>query len=442
MTQSHTKTPVDLMIHARWMIPVVPADTVLSDCSLVIRGDRIEALLPTPEAKRQYQAQQSVELDRHIVFPGLVNAHNHAAMTLLRGYADDHPLQTWLEEHIWPAEGQWVSPEFVRDGVMLSAAEMIRSGTTTFSDMYFFPEEAARVVLKAGLRCQLAFPVLDFPTAWGQGPDEYLQKGLALSDDFRSHPSINIVFGPHSPYTLSDDPLLRIATLAEEMQVPIQIHLHETAGEVEQALAATGERPIQRLQRLGLLSPLTQCVHMTQISDEDLALLQQSGAHVIHCPESNLKLASGFCPIKRLMDAGVNVALGTDGAASNNDQDLLGEMRTAALLAKGVSGDASALDAHTALRMATLNGARALGLDADIGSLEVGKLADITAIAIDQLEQIPLYNPVAALSYNNVSQQVSHVWVNGRCLLDNRRLQTLDEVDIRQRALQWQARIG
>lgn len=433
---------VDTLIHARWIIPVVPLDTVLNHCSIAIADGQIVAILPTEQAKRQYQSRDTRELTQHLVIPGLVNAHNHAAMTLLRGYADDTPLKQWLEEHIWPAEGQWVDAQFVADGARLSAAEMIRSGTTTFSDMYFFPEETAKVTLEAGMRCQLAFPILDFPTAWGQGPDDYIHKGLALHDDYRSHSSINIVFGPHAPYTVSDEPLQRIATLAEEMQCPIQIHLHETQQEVTDAVEQSGERPIQRLNRLGLLSPLTQCVHMTALTPEDIELLSQTGAHVIHCPESNLKLASGFCPVKNLQEAGVNVALGTDGAASNNDQDLLGEMKTAALLAKGVSGDASAVSAHEALRMATINGAKALGLDASIGSLEVGKLADITAIAFDQLEQSPMYNPASALSYSNISQQVSHVWCDGKLLMAERQLQTLDAEAIKETTTQWQARIA
>lgn len=441
MSQGTSTASVDLMIHARWIIPVVPENTVLSDCSLVIDNGQILAIRPTTEAKRLYSADNEHHLDEHIVTPGLVNTHNHAAMSLLRGFADDHPLQTWLEEHIWPTEAQWVTPEFVRDGTELSAAEMIRSGTTTFADMYFFPEETAKAALESGMRCQLHFPVLDFPTAWGQGPDDYIQKGLALSDAYRSHPTINVAFGPHAPYTVSDEPLQRIATIAEEMQAPIQIHLHETATEVSDALESTGERPIERLNRLGLLSPLTQCVHMTQVTTEDIELLKQTGANIIHCPESNLKLASGFCPVQSLLDNGINVALGTDGAASNNDQDLFGEMRTAALLAKGVSGDASAVNAHTALRMATLNGAKALGLDSEIGSLEVGKQADITAIAVNQLEQLPLYNPVSALSYNNISQQVSHVWVNGNPLMEDRRLTTLDEHRVREKAKYWQQRI-
>ncbi|NIB42065.1 TRZ/ATZ family hydrolase [Pseudomaricurvus alkylphenolicus] len=442
MADTDNSQLVDLLIHARWMIPVVPDGQVLENCSLVVHQGRIQAIVPWDDAHRLYRAEESYELNEHILIPGLVNAHNHAAMALMRGYADDYPLQTWLQEHIWPAEGEWVSPEFVREGTRLSMAEMIRSGTTCFSDMYFFPDEVAREAVEAGMRCQITFPVFDFPSAWGRDADDYIHKGLALHDDYRSHPLVEVVFGPHAPYTVSDEPLKQIATVAAQLESPVQIHLHETAREVEDAVAANGgERPIQRLHRLGLLGPQTQCVHMTQLTDQDIELVAQTGAHVVHCPESNLKLASGFCPVQKLLDAGVNVALGTDGAASNNDQDLLGEMRTAALLAKGVSGDAGAVDAHTALRMATLNGARALGLEAEIGSLEVGKAADITAIAVDNLESLPLYNPVSLLTYGNVSRQVSDVWVNGHLLLRGGQLQTLDEAEIRSNAQSWQAKL-
>lgn len=442
LIQGSVGNHADLMIHCRWIIPVIPLNTVLSDCSLVIRDGRIIALLPQAEANHRYTAKTTQRLDQHIVIPGLINAHSHAAMSLFKGMADDYPLQTWLEEHIWPAENRWVNEKFVYDGAELAAAEMIRSGTTTFSDMYFFPEETAKIALKSGLRCQLAFPILDFPTVWGQGPDDYLHKGLALHDNFRSHPGINVTFGPHAPYTVSDGPLQRIATMAEEMQSPIQIHLHETQQEVSDALSATGERPLQRLNRLGVLSPLVQCVHMTEVNDEDIDLLVQTGAHVIHCPRSNLKLASGFCPTDKLLQRGVNVALGTDGSASNNDQDLLSEMNMAALLAKGISGNAAAVDAHTALRMATLNGAKAMGIDDLVGSLETGKMADITAIRVDELKNLPLHNPASLLVYSNISNQVSHVWVNGHLLLQDRQLTTLDENEIKYKASQWQERMS
>ncbi|MEC8427753.1 MAG: TRZ/ATZ family hydrolase, partial [Pseudomonadota bacterium] len=428
----------DLLIHARWIIPIIPENAVLSDCALAIQDHEIVDILPSSEASKHYCAEQEVRLEQHVLMPGLVNSHCHSAMSLLRGYADDLPLDTWLQEHIWPAEQQWVSPEFVEAGTELAIAEMIRSGTTTFADMYFFPEETANVAARVGMRCQLAFPVLDFPTAWAQDANDYIHKGLALRDNYGSHPLINIAFGPHAPYTVSDEPLQRISVLAEELQASVQIHLHETQKEISDALDSSGERPIQRLQQLGLLSPLTQCVHMTQIEGEDIELLQQHGAHVIHCPKSNLKLASGFCPTQELLDAGVNVALGTDGAASNNGLDMFAEMNAASLLAKGVSGNAGALGAHSALRMATLNGARALGLDSKIGSLEKGKLADLIAVELNDLEQTPLFNPASHLVYTACGHKVSHSWVAGRALMHDYKLQTLHTEAVQKKARQWQ----
>lgn len=433
-----TGKTVDLLIHARWIIPIIPENTVLSDCALAINNHEIVDILPSSEASKHYTAKQELQLNQHALMPGLINSHCHSAMSLLRGYADDLPLDTWLQEHIWPAEHQWVSPEFVEAGTELAMAEMIRSGTTTFSDMYFFPEETANAAARAGMRCQLAFPVLDFPSAWAQEANDYIHKGLTLRDDFGSHPLINIAFGPHAPYTVSDEPLQRISVLAEELQAPVQIHLHETAKEVADAMANSGLRPTQRLQQLGLLSPLTQCVHMTQIEQSDIELLQQHGAHVIHCPKSNLKLASGFCPTQKLLENGVNVALGTDGAASNNGLDMFAEMNMASLLAKGVSGDAAALDAHSALRMATINGAKALGLDTKIGSLEKGKLADLIAVELGDLPQTPIYDPASHLVYTSCGHKVSHSWVAGRALMLDYTLQTLHVEAVQNKARQWQ----
>jgi 5-methylthioadenosine/S-adenosylhomocysteine deaminase len=434
-------TSIDLLIHARWIIPVEPARQLLEDYAIAIHDGEILALLPQQQAEQSYRASRTLRLARHVLLPGLINAHGHAAMTLLRGFADDKPLDEWLNKHIWPAEQQWVDADFVRDGTELAIAEMIRSGTTCFSDMYFFPEAIAQAAAAAGMRCEIAFPIMDFPTAWGSGPEEYLDKGMALRERLRADPRIRVGLGPHAPYTVSDRWMERIAQLAHEHAMPVQIHLHETAGEVDASLRQYGMRATQRVSQFGLLTPATQCVHMTQIDDSDIALLQQSGAHVVHCPESNLKLASGFCPVARLQQAGINVALGTDGGASNNDLDMFGEMRTAALLAKAVGKDAAALDAHAALRMATLNGAKALGIDAIVGSLEPGKRADITAVALDDLEMQPLYNPASQLVYTSAGHRVTHVWVNGQCLLSERVLQTMDETEIKGRAEQWRRKI-
>ncbi len=432
---------IDTLIRARWLYPVVPAKKVFEHCSVAIDKGQILAILPNDHAADQYHPRELVDLPEHIVMPGLVNAHGHAAMTLLRGYADDLPLQTWLERHIWPAESKWVCPEFVADGATLAIAEMLASGTTCFSDMYFFPEECARVAFEMGIRAQMAFPVLDFPTNWGADADDYIHKGLMLADTYRSNALVNIGFGPHAPYTVSDAALTRIAVLADEMQAPIQIHLHETSQEVADAMRTTGKRPIRRLMDLGLLTPATQCVHMTQINEDDIALLSQSGASVIHCPTSNYKLASGVCPTPRLLAAGVPLGLGTDGAASNNSVNLWGDITLAALSAKISADDARALSAHDTLFAATLGGAKALGLGDKVGSLEPGKQADLTALSVNDLGATPLYDVASHLVYNNRNLTTTHTWVNGRALFREGRFTQLDVGVVRAKARHWQHQI-
>ncbi|MFV8817094.1 TRZ/ATZ family hydrolase [Haliea sp. E17] len=431
----------DIVIHADWVVPVIPRGVVLAGHSLLVSGGRIQAILPRAEA-RAVSAAQEIELPGHALMPGLVNLHGHAAMSLLRGYADDLPLMPWLEKHIWPAEGRHVSSEFVHDGTLLACAEMIRAGTTTFSDMYFFPEAAARAALEAGMRCQLAFPIFDFPTAWGSGPDDYISKGLRLRDDLKHRELVSIAFGPHAPYTVSRPALEKVATLAAELDVAIQIHLHETRGEVLAAVEQHGERPLDSLNAIGLIGPRTQCVHMTDLGDQDMALLAATGAHVIHCPQSNMKLASGACPTGKLLARGVNVSLGTDGAASNNDLNLFGEMQAAALLGKLQAGDAAALPASDILYMATMGGARALGQEDRIGSLEVGKLADMIAVDLSGPECQPLYNPLSQLVYACNGSQVTHSWVAGNPLMVQRELVTLDLAEVLRSSANWQARIA
>lgn len=432
----------DLIIKARWVAPVAPHSDVLTDHAVVIRGDTIADLLPVALAEQKWQADNTLNLDRHLVIPGLINAHTHAAMNLFRGLADDLPLMAWLERHIWPAESRWVSEAFVRDGARLATAEMIRSGTTCFADMYFFPEATARAAMEAGLRAVLCCPVLDFPTPMAASAEDYLRLATQAVDNWRHEPRLTLGFGPHAPYTVSNGPLEQVLTLAEELDAPIMMHLHETAGEIHQAVESGGERPLARLRQLGLLSPRLLAVHMTQLLDEEIQWLAQTGTHVVHCPESNLKLASGFSPVHKLLEAGVNVALGTDGAASNNDLDMLGEMRTAALLAKGVSQRADAVPAAQALRMATLNGARALGLEQRTGSLEPGKQADLIAIDMSALETQPLFDPVAQLVYSASRDQVTHSWVAGRCLMQERQLTTLNSALLANSASEWQRKIA
>ncbi len=433
---------IDTLVSARWVIPVEPADCVLENHAVVVHEGRIVAVLPTAEAQKTYQPAQHIELGEHALIPGLVNAHTHAAMSLLRGLADDLPLMTWLEEHIWPAEGRWVSPEFIADGTDLAIAEMLRGGTTCFNDMYFFPDVVAQRAVSHGMRACVGMIMIDFPTPWAQNATEYLDKGLAVHDEYKHHPLISTAFAPHAPYTVSDEPLGRIRTWADELDLPVHIHVHETAGEIEASVAQHGVRPLARLEGLGLLNPGLLAVHMTQLTDEEISRVADAGAHVLHCPESNMKLASGTCPVAQLDAAGVNIAIGTDGAASNNDLDMFGEMRSAALLGKLAAGDAAALPAARILRMATLGGARALGLDATIGSLEAGKSADLTAVRLDGADTLPVFNPISHLVYTAHRGHVSDVWVAGRQQLREGTLVHMDEPAILARARAWGERIA
>ncbi|HAW25931.1 MAG TPA: TRZ/ATZ family hydrolase [Pseudomonas sp.] len=433
--------PLDLLLLPTWLVPVEPAGVVLKNHALGIRDGRIVLIAPREEAD-QYLANETRDLSGMLLAPGLVNAHGHAAMTLFRGLADDLPLMTWLREHVWPAESRWVDEAFIKAGTELAIAEQLQSGITCFSDMYFFPEVVSQLAHKHGIRAQISIPVLNFPIPGARDADEALRKGVALFDDLKHHPRLSIAFGPHAPYSVSDDKLESIRTLVAEMDIGIHMHVHETANEVEEAIREYGERPLARLARLQLLGPRFQAVHMTQVNADDIALLVEHNCSVIHCPESNLKLASGFCPVERLWEAGVNVAIGTDGAASNNDLDLLGETRTAALLAKAVSGSATALNAHRALRMATLNGARALGLDDHTGSIEVGKFADLVAFDLSRLAQQPVYDPVSQLIYSCSRDCVRHVWVAGKHLLDDGQLTRMDEEQLIATAQEWGNKIG
>ena len=432
----------DTVIAARWIVPVAPHGVVLEDHALVVVGGRIADLLPRSEAATRYRAAEEVSLDTHVLIPGLVNAHTHAAMTLFRGLADDLDLWTWLEKHIWPAEARWIDEDFVRDGTRLAAAEMIRGGTTCFNDMYFYPDVAAQVASNAGMRACVGLIALDFPTGWADGPDQYLEKGVEVHGRFADDPLVSCAWAPHSPYTIADGPLERIRTLADELDLPVHMHIHETAHEVKSAVAENGERPLDRLERLGLLGPRLIAVHMTELEAGDHVRLAERGAHVVHCPESNLKLASGRCPVGALLQAGVHLALGTDGAASNNDLSMLGEMRTASLLAKSVAGDASVLPAAKTLEIATLGGARCLGMEETIGTLEAGKAADVAAVDLSPLETWPVYNPISQIVYSASGQQVTDVWVAGRKLLEGRRLLTMDESEVSARAEEWHGRIA
>ena len=447
------KAEADLRINAKWIVPIESVSSqndqnsnnhALIDHCILIKDGLILAIEKQTDC--QILTKETLDLGEQVLMPGWVNAHGHAAMSLFRGLADDLPLMIWLQEHIWPAEGQHVDESFVKEGTELAIAEMIQSGTTTFADMYFYPQQSAEAALKAGIRAVCFTPVLDFPTNYAQNADEYIRKAVECNDRFNNHPMnkqglVQIGFGPHAPYTVSDEPLKEITELADQLNMPVQIHLHETAFEVSESLEKFNKRPTKRLADIGFLTERVSCVHMTQIDDNDIKLLQKTGASIVHCPESNLKLASGFCPILKLSEAGIPLAIGTDGAASNNDLDMFSETKTAALLAKGISQDASAIPAIEALTIATLGGARALGIDEITGSLKPGKAADIQAINFNTLSSQPVFDPISHLVYCAKSSQVSHVWVNGQCLLKEGKLTTLNEEKLINQAKNWANKI-
>lgn len=425
---------IDTLIESRWIVPVRPAGVVLEDHAIAIDAGRILAIAPSAEARQRYAAREHVRLGEHVVTPGLINAHTHAAMTLLRGVGDDLPLMRWLQERIWPLEAALASEQFVYDGTRLAALEMLRAGVTCCSDMYFYPDAALRALREAGMRAVAGIIAIEFPTAYASDAAEYLRKGIETHDEFRGDPLVSFTLAPHAPYTVADATLERIAILAEELDLPIHTHVHETAGEIEESRQRHGMRPLARLDRLGLVSERLLAVHAVHLDDAEVALLASRGATVVHCPASNLKLASGIAPVGALLAAGVNVAFGTDGAASNNRLDLLDEMRLATLLAKGSARDAAALPAAQALECATLGAARALGLGARIGSIEPGKEADLVAFALDAIETQPCYDPLSHLIYACGREHATDVWVAGRAVVKKRRLVT-DAVDLERDAL-------
>jgi 5-methylthioadenosine/S-adenosylhomocysteine deaminase len=429
------------IVEAGWVMPVAPADAVLRRHAVVIDGGSITAVLPASEAQARFPGARRIQLDHHALIPGLVNLHTHAAMTLMRGIADDRALMDWLQNHIWPVETRLASAEFVYDGTLLACAEMLRGGVTCFNDMYFFPDAAGRAALVAGMRAALGLIAIEMPSAYAADAQDYLSKGLAIRDALKNEPLLSFCIAPHAPYTVSDRTFERIAMLQGELELPLHIHVHETRDEIEQSVARHGARPLARLQSLGLVDSALIAVHAVHLNETESRLLAEKGCHIAHCPASNLKLASGITPPSRLLASGVNVGLGTDGAASNNRLDLFSEMRLAALLAKGVSGDPTALPAHTVLEMATIRAARALGIEDRIGSLVPGKSADMTAVDLSALELAPCYDPLSHLVYAAGREHVSHVWVRGELLVENGRLTRLDTRELAAKASRWKDRI-
>jgi len=429
----------------RWIAPVEPAGVVLENQAVVIQDRRIAAIGPLQTLLHAWPQARRIDLPHHLVTPGFVNLHSHAAMALLRGAADDLPLEQWLNERIWPMEAQLLGEDFVFDGSVLACAEMLRSGITCFNDMYFFPESTVRAARIFNLRAAVAIVVLDFPTPWASGPDEYLRKGLDMRDHLHDQDRIHCTLGPHAPYSVADGPMREIAKLAAELSMPIHIHVHETAHEVAQGIARYGRRPLARLAELGILGPETLAVHAVHLDASDIALLAATGAHVAHCPHSNLKLGSGIAPIAKLLAAGVPVGIGTDGSASNNRLDLLAEARTATLLAKGATADASVWGAHSTLESMTLRGARALGLDHEIGSLKVGKCADLLAFDLNDPALKPVYDPVSQLIYAAERRHLDAVWMDGQLVVHQQQFKNPETArvlaEVAARAGVWQTKV-
>ena len=432
----------EFLISAKWIVPVVPEGLVLSDHSLLVQEDTISDILPTPLARKKYADTHEFNLPDHLVTAGLVNTHGHAAMTLLRGYADDQELFKWLNDHIWPVEAKLVNYQFVEDGTTLAIAEMVATGTTCAADSYFFPDAVANAFSSNHFRAQVCIPVLQHANTWASSEEEHIQLGLEFIDSIKGSSLIKPAFAPHSPYTVTDKGFETLQSYSEERGIPIHLHLHEARGEIDTAFAESGKRPIQRMHELGLMTSTLQTIHMTQLNEDEMDLLAANKVHVAHCPESNMKLASGFCEVDKLQKKGINVAVGTDGAASNNNLDMLEETRTATLLSKVLANDATSINANEALSMATINGARLLGMEHQIGSLEIGKLADIIAVDFSAINFQPMHNPVSQLIYTATGHQVSHTWINGKLLYEKGSFTQLDETRLRANTQQWQDKIG
>ncbi|WP_196138264.1 TRZ/ATZ family hydrolase [Aliikangiella sp. G2MR2-5] len=435
------ETKVEQIITADWLIPMTQADHWIENAGLLIRGTEIIAVDKLDILTEKYPEVSHTHLEGQALLPGFINSHCHAAMNLLRGLSDDLPLKQWLEEAIWPVEAQFVDNSFVYQGTQHAIAEMLRSGTTCFQDMYFMPDQAAKAVKESGIRASIGMVVVEFETSWAQNAQDCIDKGLDVFDQFKHSPTINFNFAPHAPYTVEKTTLEKLGMLSNELSLPLQMHIHETAYEVETFIEAHGVRPLTRLKEIGLISPLLNAVHMTQLNEGEIEWLADGGSHVIHCPQSNMKLSSGVCPTKQLLEAGVNIALGTDGAASNNDLDMIDEIRSTALLAKLDYLDPTAMSAYESLYAATMGGAKALGLQESIGSLEAGKLADFISIDLNCIETQPVYNPVSQIVYAAGREQVSNVWVNGKQLMSNRKLKTLNSDLILQNARHWRNKI-
>lgn len=430
----------DTIIKPKWIITAAADGEVLENHAVAIKEGKIQALIP-PSTSPFPTADTVFHLDHHILMPGLINLHGHSAMSLLRGLADDKPLMEWLDTVIWPAERKYMHEDFVFDGTCLAMAEMIRGGTTTVNDMYFFHSAVARAGLATGLRTFIGCTILEFPTNYAANASDYITRALEERREFLGEDLITFTLAPHSPYTVSDETFRTVITLAEQQDMLIHCHIHETQDEIIDSIRLYNQRPLARLKSLGVLSPRLIAAHMVHLNDTEIELAATHGIAIAHNPVSNMKLASGIAPIPSLLQQGVPVGIGTDGAASNNKLDMLAETRTAALLAKVGSHDSTVVPAYTAIRMATLNGARALGIEDKVGSIIKGKEADLIAINLSTLETAPTFDPVSHIVYAAGREQVSHVWIRGNTVMSDRKLTYVDESSLVGTAEKWKTRI-
>ena len=428
---------IEHLVHAKWILSAEPNQDAFENHSLCIENGIIKEIIPTSQAKQKYIASLESNYQEHIIMPGIINSHTHIGMGYFRGLGNDLSLMNWLHNHIFPAEKKWLSQEFVYDASLFAIAEMIRCGTTCFNDMFYFLEATAKASIQAGVRACIGMTVIEFPTAWAETTNDYFTKGMDFYEQYKNHPSITTTFAPHAPYTVSDASFMRIKELAESLKLKVNLHLHETQDEINGSIEQFGKRPIKRLHDLGFLSEDVIAIHMANLNEEDLDILAITKPNIVHCPESNMKLASGICPVENLRKLGLNVALGTDSVASNNDLDMLSEMKSAALLAKLANLNPESLKAEDAIALATINGARAIGQDHKIGSLKAGKAADFITIKADDIEMLPIYSPSVQIVYASNRQQVSDVWVNGKQLMKNKQLVTINEQEIREKAIYW-----
>lgn len=428
---------IEHLVHAKWILTAEPNQDALENYSLCIENGIIKEIIPTSTAKQKYLPTRENNYQEHILMPGIINSHTHIGMNYFRGLGSDLALMQWLHDYMFPTEKKWLSHDFVRDASLFAIAEMIRSGTTCFNDMFYFLSATADAAIQAGIRACIGITVIEFPTNWAETTDDYFTKGMDFYEKYKNNPFITTTFAPHAPYTVSDKSFMRVKELAQNLQLKINLHLHETEDEIKGSLEQFGKRPIKRLYDLGFLSSDVLAIHSANLNDEDLELIALTKPNIIHCPESNMKLASGTCPVEKLRQLGINVALGTDSVASNNDLDMLSEMKSAALIAKLSTMNPESLKANDAIALATINGARALGKEQNIGSLANGKAADFITIRTDDIEMLPMYLPAAQIVYASNRQQVSDVWVNGKQLMQNRKLLTIDEEEIKKKAIYW-----